>query len=177
MLASQSTYNRLLFFYSFQLLFWRLLVICIGRVFLHSFKFAFFWPLLEWLKYLYSVMQMHMLGLSDTLSICTRFLKSLVHEIYFRTWFLTLYFLSISNLIFTACVACKNQVWNRQKIKFKNQVQKSILWTRYFKNQVQMDRGRQWADFQIRIHSVGFLSIKTEAFWEGHKNIYASPVV
>ena len=27
-------------------------------------------------------------------------------------------FLSISNLIFTACVACKIQVQNRQKIKF-----------------------------------------------------------
>ena len=26
-------------------------------------------------------------------------------------------------------------------IKFKNKVQKSILWTRYFKNQVQIDRG------------------------------------
>ena len=32
-------------------------------------------------------------------------------------------FLSTSNLIFTACVACKNSVRNRQK----NQVQKSIL--------------------------------------------------
>ena len=32
-------------------------------------------------------------------------------------------FLFISNLIFTACVACKNPVRNRQKIKFKNQVQ------------------------------------------------------
>ena len=28
-------------------------------------------------------------------------------------------FLSISNLIFTACVACKNSVKNKQKIKFK----------------------------------------------------------
>jgi hypothetical protein len=35
-------------------------------------------------------------------------------------------FLSISNLIFTACVACKIPVRNtRQKIKLKNQVQKS----------------------------------------------------
>ena len=42
------------------------------------------------------------------------FLKSLFHEIDFWTWFL--------NLIFTACAACKNPVWNRQKIKLKNQV-------------------------------------------------------
>ena len=36
---------------------------------------------------------------------------------------------------------------------------------------------RQRADSRIQIHSVGFLSIKTDVFWEGHKNIYASPVV
>ena len=57
------------------------------------------------------------------------FLESLFHEIDFWTWFLNLIFeldfLSISNLISTACVACKNQVQNRQKIKFKNQVQNS----------------------------------------------------
>ena len=40
--------------------------------------------------------------------------KSVFHEIDFLTWFFF-----ISNLIFTACVACKNQVQNRQKIKFK----------------------------------------------------------
>ena len=64
-----------------------------------------------------------------------------------RNWFLNLIFeldfLSISNLIFTACVACKNPVRNRQKIKFKNQVQKSFSWNRDFKNQVQMDRGEK----------------------------------
>ena len=51
-----------------------------------------------------------------------------------ENWFLNLIFeidfLSISNLIFTACVACTNPVRNRQKIKFKNQVQKLISWTR-----------------------------------------------
>ena len=45
--------------------------------------------------------------------------------------------MSISNFIFTACVACKNPVWNRQKLK--NQVKKSISWTRDFKNQIQID--------------------------------------
>ena len=77
------------------------------------------------------------------LLICTWFLKSLVHEIDFWTWFL-----SISNWIFTACppihlylssvlidlwtwilklIFCLIQtwlllpVWSRQKIKFKNQ--------------------------------------------------------
>ena len=38
-----------------------------------------------------------------------------------QVWKIKLYeldFLSILNLIFTACVACKNQVRNRQKIKF-----------------------------------------------------------
>ena len=48
-------------------------------------------------------------------------------------------FLSISNWIFAGYTGSKNQVWNRQKINFKNQVQKSIFWTRDFKNQVQMD--------------------------------------
>ena len=36
-------------------------------------------------------------------------------------------------MILTACVACKNQVRNRQKIKLKNQIKKSILRNRYFK--------------------------------------------
>ena len=49
-----------------------------------------------------------------------------------RNWFL--------NLIITACVACKNPIQNRQKIKYKYQVQKSISWTRDFKDQVQIDR-------------------------------------
>ena len=43
--------------------------------------------------------------------------------LYFPKLIFELDFLCISNLIFTACVACKNQVPNRQKIKFKNQVQ------------------------------------------------------
>ena len=38
-----------------------------------------------------------------------------------RNWFFNLIFFSISNLILTACAACKNRVWNRQKIKFKSQ--------------------------------------------------------
>ena len=45
--------------------------------------------------------------------------------------------MSISNLIFTACVACKNQVRNRQKIKFKNQFREIEI----FKNEVQIDKG------------------------------------
>ena len=45
--------------------------------------------------------------------------------------------MSISNLIFTACVACKNQVQNRQEIKFKNQFREIEI----LKNQVQIDRG------------------------------------
>ena len=53
------------------------------------------------------------------------FLKSLFHEIDFFTW--------LFNLIFTACVACKAQVRNRQKIKLNNQVKKSISWNRDFK--------------------------------------------
>ena len=46
-------------------------------------------------------------------------------------------FLSILNLVFTACVACKNQVQNRQKIKFKNQFREIEI----LKNQVQIDKG------------------------------------
>ena len=47
------------------------------------------------------------------------FLKCVFYKIDY--WLLIL---STSNLIFTACVACKDQVPNRQKIKFKNQVEK-----------------------------------------------------
>ena len=43
------------------------------------------------------------------------FLRCIVHELDFWT-------LSISNLIFTVCVACKNLVKNEHKIKFKNKL-------------------------------------------------------
>ena len=46
-------------------------------------------------------------------------------------------FLTISNLIFTACVACNNQIQNRQKIKFKNHFCEIDI----LKNQVQIDKG------------------------------------
>ena len=46
--------------------------------------------------------------------------------------------MSISNLIFTACVAGKNQVRNIQEIKFKNQFRETGI----FKNQVQIDKGK-----------------------------------
>ena len=51
-------------------------------------------------------------------------------------------FLSSSNLIFTACVACKNQVRTRKKIEFRNRFffrvcNKLPNW--HFKNQVQID--------------------------------------
>ena len=69
---------------------------------------------------------------SYPLSICAWFFKISTS----RNWFLT-WFLSISHLIFTACVACKNQVWNRQKIKFKNQFYEVEI----LKNQVQIDKG------------------------------------
>ena len=49
-----------------------------------------------------------------------------------------LIFFSSSNLIFTACVAGKNQVRNRQGIKFKNQFRETGI----FKNQVQIDKGK-----------------------------------
>ena len=55
---------------------------------------------------------------SVPLSICTRFFKSLFHEIDFLTWFFSLFqtwFL----------LPCKNLVWNRQKIKLKTQAKKS----------------------------------------------------
>ena len=45
------------------------------------------------------------------------------------------------SLIFTACVARKNQVRNRQKIKFKNQVQNQFREIEILKTQVQIDRG------------------------------------
>ena len=52
-------------------------------------------------------------------SICTWF-----WNLYFMKLIFELDFLSISNLIFTACVACKNPLRNRQKIKLNNQVRK-----------------------------------------------------
>ena len=48
--------------------------------------------------------------------------------------------MSILNLIFAGYTGRKNQVWNRQNIKFKNHVHESILWNTDFKNQVQIDK-------------------------------------
>ena len=61
---------------------------------------------------------------SFSISICTWFLKSSSSQNWYLNW------------IFA--IGSKNQLWNRQK----NQVQKSISWTRDFKkNQVQIDWG------------------------------------
>ena len=60
------------------------------------------------------------------------YLYLILKNLYFTKLIFELDFLFISNLIFTVCVACKNQVQNRQKMKFKNQVQKSFLWNRDF---------------------------------------------
>ena len=63
-------------------------------------------------------------------------------NLYFMKLIFELDILSISNLIFTAYVACKNQVQNRQKIKFistiklKNQCREIVI----FKNLLQIDR-------------------------------------
>ena len=52
-------------------------------------------------------------------------------------------FLLSSNLIFTACVSCKNQVWTRQKLEFISKwisfrvCNKGPNW--HFKNQAQID--------------------------------------
>ena len=60
-------------------------------------------------------------------------------------------FLLISNLIFTACVACKNPVRNRQKIKLKNQVQIDkatwmSTWNSHFKKIIHVFKSdSQWA--------------------------------
>ena len=63
-----------------------------------------------------------------------------------RNWLLNLIFcLHISNLIFTAFVACKNPVWNRHKIKFKNQVCKLEI----SKNKCRSTRG-MWDKWPLR---------------------------
>ena len=53
--------------------------------------------------------------------------------IYLYLIFLNLFF---KKLIFTTCVACKNQIGNRQKIKLKNQFHEIEI----LKNQVQVDK-------------------------------------
>ena len=50
-----------------------------------------------------------------------------------------------TNLIFTACVAYKNQFWNQiDFLIFQTwyfEIEKTLSDTRYFKNQVEIDRG------------------------------------
>ena len=57
-------------------------------------------------------------------------------NIYFTKLIFELDFLSIWNLIFAGYTGSKNQVWNRQKIKFKIQFREIQI----LKNQVQIDR-------------------------------------
>ena len=66
---------------------------------------------------------------SNPLSICSWFLETF-------NLILNLIFLSTWNLIFEGYTGSKNQVWNRQKIKFKNQFPDIQI----SKNQVQIDR-------------------------------------
>ena len=72
--------------------------------------------------------------MTHPLLICTWFLTSLGYKLDFWTWFFVYFKLDFYCL-------CSLQKSNRQKIKFKNQVQKLILWNRDFKNQVQINRG------------------------------------
>ena len=65
-------------------------------------------------------------------SICTRILKYRVWKIEFDE----LDFLSISNWIFTAWLACKNQFWN-----WFLQAKNPVCRTWFFKIQVQINRG------------------------------------
>ena len=100
----------------------------------------------------------------DPLSISTWFLKYRVSLDFSsisnskKNWFWNkLNFLSSSNLIFTACVACKNQVRTRQKIEF---VSKSIFlqvcnklpnW--HLKNQAQIDTMAIWLGKELFVQS------------------------
>ena len=94
-------------------------------------------------------------------------MKSLVHKIDFLTWFFVYFELDF----------CR-QVWNRQNIYFKNQVQKSIISCyKDFKNQVQINRssvknklnflnlvslGGNLITFKLLQCSAAVLSTKTE---------------
>ena len=104
---------------------------------------------------------------SHLLTICTWYFKSLFHEIDFLTSFFVYFELDF----------CR-QVWNRQNIYFKNQVQKSIISCyKDFKNQVQINRssvknklnflnlvslGGNLLTFKLLQCSAAVLSTKTE---------------
>ena len=80
--------------------------------------------LIQFLYFEY-VLGIHSSRLTPFLSVLD-FLRSLFHEIDFLTGFFNWIFFSISNMIFVGYTGSKNQVWNRQKIKLKDQVKKSI---------------------------------------------------
>ena len=129
MLASQSTYNRLLFFYSFQLLFWRLLVICIGRVFFTFIQICLFLTTLGVVEI--SVQcdaNAHARVVGHPIHLHSIFEIFSSRNLFSNLVFDTLFFVHFK-LDFYCCVACKNPVQNRQK----NQVQKSISRNRDFK--------------------------------------------
>ena len=75
----------------------------------------------------------HVFISSCTLSICTWFLKNRVWNLFSKIKLVEVDFLFISNLIFTACVACKNQVQNKPNIKFVQLDFWKKFQTRFFK--------------------------------------------
>ena len=101
------------------------------------------------------------------LSICTWFLKSLVHEIDF---------LSISNWIFTACVACKTSVRKLEISKIKcrsTRVMRLILWAhsiKLIKQGVMVIRG--WCPKLVqKVWVTSLLFCKMILLWGDHFSI------
>ena len=77
---------------------------------------------------------------TNPLSICTWFLKISISRNLFLNLIFELDFLSILNLILAGYTDSKDQVWNRQKIKFKNQFSEIHI----LKNQVQIVSCTLW---------------------------------
>ena len=69
-------------------------------------------------------------------------------------------FLSISNWIFTSCVACKNSVRNRQRVELKDQVQKSICELEISKTKCRWIGGDSGQIFDFRFMALGSWVLK-----------------
>ena len=83
-------------------------------------------------------------------------------------------FFSSSNLIFTACVACKNQFRNQiDFLIFQTwyfEIEKNSSDTRYFKNQVEIDRGSAFSRLKFQkffsiTRTIFSHSSRSEQFW------------
>ena len=127
-------------------------------------KISDYWyQLYTQMSYIHRILLFHCLSLAW---------KSIKNQ-FGRTW-LCFTYLSISNWIFTACVACKVQVRNRKKIKFiQHDFQKSSAgqegdsWVRKITSLLSKWKKKYWKNIPaLCIMVLAWRHVRCDVFWQ-----------